>query len=328
MYIDLQRETRIAWSVLGGTFLVGLIVLLVLADTGELKDQVEQESLEQKKLSGNELIATRIEAQRIANQRLAETINGNSGLKAQVKYRKDETYEIPADDKEMQAQHGAWFLRTFNKAALPLYRRAQELGIGEYEKVLGFPAGKLDKAQVDPELAHTDNDRADYLLIMLDITEKVAWLAMATETPLQKLLISHGDNPIESGPEGRPPLLIEYPFTLKVRGTHKDVLWLMRELSVSVVDRKVVPYSNYTRKYPIIVRGFDETSLETVGKNTGKLLDAHDDITPIDVEIELAALDFPDTQNGASSAPATGQREQRLNRTTQPAAGHRPAARE
>jgi hypothetical protein len=306
MYIDLKKETQIAWTVLGAIVVIGGIVLLLLSGNGELSDEVEKAKAEYAKNFGSVLMSEKIRQQTEANNELQLTI---MDLKKSEAFVQGADYVIPPNDPSMQAQHGIWLVKHAHDVASVLEFKAEKLGIGDYDRWLGFGEGSKNQFPDKVGEGPRGNEIADFRLIMFELSEKIAWLAMSTETPLQKLKITHKDAFVETGAEDRPPLLREYPLKLEVCGTHKDVLWILHELTVKIDD----PNLKYARPYPLIIRGLLITSLD--GK-TEEQLPPHDDIVPVNATFEVAAMKFLSEEERGEATPVRASTRSRPSSTS------------
>lgn len=249
-----QKETVTGWAVLGGTLLVCLLGLWLVTDGGELADQVAAASAAMPP-GGKEELRTRVERQREANQNLHLTIEK---LKKGASFDIEPRFQIPKEDK----QPGYLFKRTFVEVRQGLRQKAEARKI-VYDENIGFGA--------DPEVPK--DELAPYLMTMLQLTEKVVGLALDTPSPLESLTITHGRE-IETGPESRPALLREFPLKLSVRGSLKDILWILHRLS------QVEPGGH---DYPIILRGMLIES---------ENIKARDNVQQLTAEFELAGMRF------------------------------------
>ncbi len=273
-----QKETVTGWAVLGGTLLVCLLALWLVSDGGELAGQVAaaQSSLPP---SGKEELRTRVERQREANQNLHLTIEK---LKKDASFDIEEPFQIPKDNK----QPGYFFKQRFVEVRQGLRLKAEARKI-VYDENIGFGA--------DP--AVPKDEFALYLMTMLQLTEKVVGIALDTPSPLESLTISHGKE-IETGPESRPALLREFPLKLNVRGSLKDILWILHRLS------QVEPGG---KDYPVILRGMLIES---------ENVKPRDDVQQLTAEFELAGMRFLTEEErsrdplakGAGGRPVAGSR--------------------
>lgn len=277
-----HKETMTGWAVLGGTLLVCLLSLWLVSDGGELAGQVAaaQSALPP---SGKEELRTRVERQREANQNLHLTIEK---LKKDASFDIEEPFQIPKDNK----QPGYFFKKRFVEVRQGLRQKAEARKI-VYDENIGFGA--------DPEVPK--DEFAPYLMTMLQLTEKVVGIALDTPSPLESLTITHGKE-IETGPESRPALLREFPLKLSVRGSLKDILWILHRLSQVEAGGK---------DYPVILRGM------LIESENAK---PRDDVQQLTAEFELAGMRFLTDEERARDPLAKGV----AGRASTGAAGHAP----
>lgn len=249
-----RKEVMTGWAVLGGTLLVSLLGLWLVTDGGELAEQVSAARTALPP-GGKEELRIRVERQREANQNLHLTIEK---LKKDASFEIETRFQIPKDDK----QPGYLFKKRFVEVRQGLRQKA-EAGRIVYDENIGFGA--------DPEVPK--DELAPYLMTMLQLTEKVVGIALDTPSPLESLTITHGKE-IETGPESRPALLREFPLQLNVRGSLKDILWILHRLS------QVEPGGH---DYPVILRG-----LLIESEN----IKARDNVQQLTAEFELAGMRF------------------------------------
>lgn len=263
-----RKETMTGWAVLGGMLLVCLLGLWLVSDGGELAGQVEaaKSSLP---AGGKEELRIRVERQREANQNLHLTIEK---LKKDASFEIEPRFQIPKDDK----QPGYLFKRTFVEVRQGLRQKAEARRI-VYDENIGFGA--------DPEVPK--DELAPYLMTMLQLTEKVVGIALDTPAPLESLTITHGKE-IETGPESRPALLREFPLKLSVRGSLKDILWILHRLSQVEAGGK---------DYPVILRGL------LIESENAK---PRDDVQQLSAEFELAGMRFLSEEERARDPLAKG----------------------
>lgn len=263
-----RKETMTGWAVLGGTLLACLIGLWLVSDGGELASQVEaaRTSLP---AGGKEELRVRVERQREANQNLHLTIEK---LKKDASFEIEPRFQIPKDDK----QPGYLFKKRFVEVRQGLRQKAEARRI-VYDENIGFGA--------DPEVPK--DELAPYLMTMLQLTEKVVGIALDTPAPLESLTITHGRE-IETGPESRPALLREFPLKLSVRGSLKDILWILHRLS------QVEPGG---KDYPVILRGL------LIASENAK---PRDDVQQLTAEFELAGMRFLSEEERARDPLAKG----------------------
>lgn len=205
------------------------------------------------KIAGKEPLKDRVARQRAANAELRANI---AELKAQAGFTTAKDFKVPPGENEP----GAFFKRRFYDVRQALRDKAKARRIDSNER-LGFP---LDD-KIPP------NDEAQTLLDMLQLTEKALTVVLAAPDPVERFDISHG-RPYETGPVSRPPLLKEYPLTLKLRGSLKTVLWILHS------------YGTRTeRDYPLILRGLTILSSATT---------VRDEVQQLEATFELAGMAF------------------------------------
>jgi hypothetical protein len=279
MLPDVHRETMTGWAVLAGTVLVVGLTVWLLWDGGTSAEQVAQARAAGGEQNGKEEMRTRVERQREANQALRATIER---LKKDCEFDIEERYRIPDSEK----QPGYLFKKRFVEVRQALREKAEPKRI-VYDENIGFGSD----AQVP------DDREAPYLMTMLQLTEKLVALAIAAPEPLESFTVSHGPA-VDTGPESRPVLLREYPLELKVRGTLKDILWILHRIS------QVDPTGPDGRKrdYPLILRGLSIQGDDLAHKDpTGKSgVRFRDDIAQHEAVFQLAGMQFVSEKERAS----------------------------
>ncbi len=259
MMPDVKKEEQTGWLVLAGSAVVVLIALWFISDGGELADAAEQ-ARGGLAVGGREDMAVHVERQVEANEELRKTIEQ---LKGQTDFVLAEEFVIRAEER----QPGYFFKRKFVEVRERLRDKAEARKIS-YDQNIGFGA--------DP--AVPSDDRAPYLLTMLQLTEKIVGIAFDSERPLESLSVSHGPA-VDTGPDTRPVLVREYPLKLEVRGGLKDILGILHRISQIDPPGKDGKRSDY----PLILRGFSIKSENTSAK---------DDIQQLDAVFDLAAMRF------------------------------------
>lgn len=205
------------------------------------------------KIAGKEPLKARVARQRAANVELRANI---AELKAQAGFTTAERFKVPPTENEK----GKFFLNRFVDVRQALREKAVARRI-ESDERLGFPPD--DKVPAD--------DEAQTLLDMLQLTEKALTVVLAAPDPVEWFDISHG-KPYETGPVSRPPLLKEYPLTLKLRGSLKTVLWILHSYG-----------TRSESDYPLILRGLTITSSNNR---------VRDDVQQLEATFELAGMAF------------------------------------
>jgi hypothetical protein len=236
MLPDLSLETRNVWLIFAGTAVVVLGAMWYIWDGSDpLSDQVVAAQNEREKLAGNSKqdLHQRVELQAKANLDLRREIEK---LKGECGFELLEKFTIP----KSEIDPGYLFKRRFTEVRQELREKAKLRSI-VYDENIGF--GADDKV---PDAA-----QAPYLMAMLQLTEKALTIAITTPQPLETMSITHGPA-IDTGPDGRPVLLREYPLELKVHGGLKDILWILH--SISQVDTNP-PTAARKHDYPLILRG-------------------------------------------------------------------------
>jgi hypothetical protein len=220
------------------------------------------------KIAGKEPLKQRVDRQRAANLELRDNI---AKLKTQAGFTTAERFKVPPTENEK----GKFFLNRFVDVRQSLREKAVARRI-ESDERLGFP----------PDDRVPPDDEAQTLLDMLQLTEKALTVVLAAPDPVEWFDISHG-KPYETGPVSRPPLLKEYPLTLKLRGSLKTVLWILHSYG-----------TRSESDYPLILRGLTITSSNNR---------VRDDVQQLEATFELAGMAFlADTgRSPAQAAPRT-----------------------
>lgn len=240
------------------------------SDSPEVDARLEAARTAAGKIGGKEPLRARVERQRAANVELRANI---AQLKKEAGFHRDERFTVPPNEREP----GKFFLNRFVEVRQDLREKAVRQRIDSDER-LGFPPD--DRVPPDGE--------AQQLLDMLQLTEKALRVVLAAPDPVEWFDIAHG-RPYETGPVARPPLLAEYPLTLKVRGSLTTVLWILHQFGVRT-----------ERDYPLILRGLTIRSDNTKAK---------DDVQQLEAVFELAGMSFlADATRDAVAAPAARER--------------------
>ncbi len=216
------------------------------------------------KISGKETLRERVAKQRAANTELRANI---AELKAQAGFTTKIEFKVPDNENEK----GKFFLNRFVDVRQALREQAVSRRI-ESDERLGFP----------PDDRVPPADEAQTLLDMLQLTQKALSVVLAAPDPVEWFDIAHG-KPYDTGPVSRPPLLKEYPLTLKVRGSLKTVLWLLHSYG-----------TRNEQEYPLILRGLTITSANNR---------VRDDVQQLEAVFDLAGMAFlPDEARGTAKA--------------------------
>jgi hypothetical protein len=294
MQINLKKEKLIAWSVLGGVTVIGMIALYAMSGDGETALALEQARAVHAEHTGRQKIQDRIAEQRRANERLKKTIED---LKVQVGFH-------PKLNIPERTQHNFFFSQARSAVRDRIKKKAEVLSIGDSEKdydtYLGF--GKGPYAEWDAKLP--PEDKADILLAMLQLTEKAALIATGdSNDPLDKLIIKHDEKPIETKPQGKDSaaLMREYSITVEVKGSLTTILEILHKFSIKDSGLKSVIDPQINMDYPLVL-----TQL-TINSANAK---AKDGIQQLDATFKLAGMEFL-SEAERTAAPGTGQPTER-----------------
>lgn len=287
MQLDLSRQQTQGWAVCGGVVLVCLIGLYLVWDGGAAAEQVANE--EQALAKGPQDLAEQVRLARVANAELALTIDQ---LKRGVGFNAEQAFQV-SEDPEFRRQPGYFFVTKRNAITRRLLDRAREKSIGEFEEYGGFG---VSQHRPPPETLPADAAALD-LLRMLQLTEKAVSICLETPTPLQKLLVKpHGEvRPISIAAPGRAPVLQEYRLTLMVRGSLKDILWILHQLSPG--------RDAAAEDYPLVLKALKITS-----DNRSPV----DGVQFIDCEMTVAGMRFLTDEERTQLAP-TGVTVRRIS---------------
>jgi hypothetical protein len=293
---DVDRPLTYAWGAFAGALLLAGLAWWWFRQDGGLGRQLAgaRQAFEQREGDSPVRLQREVERQRQANRELSETIER---IKDQVGIAPIDPFVIP---KRYENQRRFYFNMIFEATRNTLYERAVQRAIRSYEPELGFGRGQIEDGDVMQEL------------IRLQLIAKAMVLALSTEDSLAAISVEHG--PIEqTGPKDRPPLLVEYGFSLRVRGRLKDILWLLHQLGVEEPQAEIVRGLNglFTTVqrltegqvrpldekdfFPLIVRGLEVRS---------GTLQARDDIAMLEVRIDLAGMEFLSAQERAQGGRA------------------------
>lgn len=299
MQVDLRREAMHGWLALGGAAVVAAVLMWFAWDGGELANQV---ATEKGRLSTTGTPITElVRRQQEANASLAQTVRQ---LKEQVGFTIEKGFTVEARDEELyRRQPGYYFVERRLAVFEALDIRAREKGIADYDKYIGFgTAIKKPPSQTPPN----DVLAAD-LLKMLQLTEKVVRVCLETPTPLQRLIVL--PRPATAKPDlvvppGRPPLLREYNLTLDIRGSLKDILWILHRLSPGR-DAAADDYS-------LVLKSLKLTSLNITPVQAIPQLDLVMTVAGMEFlteeERERAAATVPGAKRGAAASAAPAPR--------------------
>lgn len=268
---DLSSASRGGLAALGAAILAAAgLAYWAWSDAPEVETRLEAARTAAAKIGSKEPLRARVERQLAANGELRANI---AQLKAEAGFRRDVRFTVP----ERENEKGKFFLNRFVEVRQDLREQAMRRRIDSDER-LGFPPD--DRVPPDGE--------AQQLLDMLQLTEKALRVVLQAPDPVEWFDIAHG-KPYETGPVARPPLLAEYPLTLKVRGSLTTVLWILHQFG-----------TRSDRDYPLIIRGL------TIRSDNSK---AKDDVQQLEAVFELAGMAFlADATRDATAGPAPRER--------------------
>jgi len=285
MQLDLSRQQMQGWAVLGGIAVVCLIAFYVVWDGGALEEQVQ--AAKETVVQGPQDLGEQVRRGQAANAELAKTIDA---LKSAVGFNTEKAFQV-TDAEEFKRQLGYFFVTKRDTITQRLRNRARDIGINEFEEYLGFGVSQHRPPSKTPPEDYLALD----LLRMLQLTEKAVSICLETPSPMQKILvIPHGDvRPISISAPGRPPVLQEYRLSLVIRGSLKDILWVIHRLS---------PGREATGdEYPLVLKALKITS-----DNRSPV----DGIQFIDCELTVAGMHFlTDTERTELARPGVSLRK-------------------
>lgn len=221
---SLDRERRTAWLVVGLTCLVGGIFLMWWYDWGETSSRLGEAREAYQKRIGRFRLELQRHEQALANELLHQRI---VELKSQVGIRETPPYRVPK--KATNENMGHYWKLLYGATWENLKKRAvaiNNLPADDYDTPIGFD--KFSRGQGEPTAAQTP-----YYLTMLQLVTKAVYLAQAAPSGTIRMIRIDDVDPervVPTGPAGRPALLREFPFTLKIKGSLQDISWLLHVL--------------------------------------------------------------------------------------------------
>lgn len=276
MMVEPGRPAVVGWAVLGGTVAVVLLTLWLMADGGTATQALATSRNGLKKLRGGEPIEQRQAAERDAVAELRRTVDV---LKKRTGFAVLKQYRVPVDDQDEKLRQPGYFFKQSLVAVRDRVRRKAFNKSITYDEGLGFDTS--DKVPPDTD--------AEFLLTMLQLTEKAAHIVLDTPNPVTSFAFSRipDKKPIETGPVNRPVLVREYPMELKVVGGLEDLLWILHRLSQ--VD------AAQAGDFPLILQ-----SLTIDSQN----LTSRDEISQLTATFKIAGMQFLSDEERARSAGA------------------------
>ena len=291
---EVHKERMIGYIALGVAALLSLIFWAWLGSDGKFARQAANEA---KRYEANQResqipFAELLAQQRDANDRLDVLVEA---LKTETELKRLHPFIVPEDYREGA---GFYLKRTYDLVRENLLQASINRRTPDYEQNLGF----------DLEGATLPDEQAREQLVFLQLTARAMQLALGAEDGFESISVRHG-SAVVTGPKGRPPLLFEYPITLELTGSLKDILQLLHQLGSDQVTDKGwkswveflvdIQRQNGTPKpiqptdaehFPLIVYGLTINS-----QNTSPV----GDINQLNVSISLAGMEFiPEAQRG------------------------------
>jgi len=263
MQPNVAKEQRNGWLALAGAALVSFACVGWYSMDSDLTDRLAAAKDQYRKLHGPEPMVVHIERQKLANANLQDTIED---LKKATGFP-DATYFTITDADRATRDHAASiFLRKLNIVQDECEHQAQNFSLRHWsENSLGFP--EVAKVPSDAEVP--------YLMTMLQLTRRAARICFSTPPlsrntdPIKEIQFTHELKPEKpTGPSGRPPLLTEYPLTIKFTASLTETMWILWRFSVGQVDDASQPADPADRieddidpnPYPFLLESFSVSS--------------------------------------------------------------------
>lgn len=284
MRLDTRKQELQGWIVLAAALVAVLVVAAYLWDDDGLAEryQRERDALTTPPM----LLATQIARQREANARLVDTLRT---LKGEVGFSLEQAFQV-SKAPDFARQPGFYFVTKRDSIARQLFDRAKEKGIADYDYYIGFGLQPRQSWAKEPP----GDEHAIDLLKTLQITEKVVSLALETPAPLSRLIVLQHPpipRPETVAPPGRPALLREYAITIDVRGSLKDILWLLHRLSPG----RERPDAG---EYPLVLKALKLTSAN---------FSPIQNISQLDLVLTVAGMEFiPDEERAKTAGGRLG----------------------
>ena len=216
---NVAKEMQLSWMVFAIAAVICAIAVFIAYDGGAAADREAAAEAAYRSRTGDLELVTQINAQAVANAKLVDHVEA---LKQRVGMRSVLPFLAPASNA---MDPGEYFLATEYQIRSGLLKIANARSTIGYPDSIGFAfMGGVRPPEED----------VSHWLKMLQLVSKSVYLALsAKRNTVQDLTISF--NPAvsvtEAGPEGRPVLLRQYPFELRLKAQLQDVLWLMHQLA-------------------------------------------------------------------------------------------------
>jgi len=213
---NVDPEIRASWLGFAATIAICAVALWVVWDGGETRRQREAQKEEYEKRRGFYPLEEEVAKARTSVDELLANIDD---FKDRVGIRDVAPFILP----ERRAHRGYYFRVVYDQIREELSDLARRRST-TLDTTLGFDF---------PGDKPPPNAEAQHWATMLQLVSKAVYLALSTEDSLQLVEVAplKTGHRVATGPESRPPLLREYPFQLTVRGSLKDILWLLHQLS-------------------------------------------------------------------------------------------------
>jgi hypothetical protein len=280
MQPDLKRERRAGWASLAGALVLCGVALGWYSADESLDAQLQSRKADHDRRTGPEPMAEHVAKQEKANQALVANIEE---LKKGVGFTVTPHFTLKKTDVDAGTQPGTVFNNRFAEVYDEIANKAHDRGI-KYEEFLGFAAEK----DTPP------GAQVPMLLTMLQLTRRATLIAFATPTPIHEFTIKHDQQPRLTGPKDRPPLQREYGLTMQVKGSLRDVLWILFRLSIA--DKAPGDQKDWdVGKYPLVLQNLQIDSQNVAEVDPAKI------IQQVTATFQIAAIEFlPDDQRAAA----------------------------
>lgn len=216
---NLSRERRTSWLLLMAAAILGSIVVAIVHDWGEAAGQLEQAHTHHQQIAGPADLADLISQQQAVNSAVAERI---AQRQEEVGIHPLPPFVVPAAG----IVAAEYFQILYYTIREDLKNLAMNRGaVKRFDENMGFAF-----AQGRPPVG----DPIEQWLTMLQLVSKATYLAGQSRwREIESIDITpiRAADGVERGAPGRPAMLVEFPFQMRVRGTLRDILWLLHELS-------------------------------------------------------------------------------------------------
>jgi len=331
MQPDVKKEQRNGWLVLGAAAMLSLVCVGWYSYDDPLAERLDKAKTDYNKMRGPEPMSTHIRRQQQANQTLSQTIED---LKKDSGALVADYFTITDADLRNGDHESSIFNAKYHAVKDECDAQAFAFGLkhwGEHSS-LGFS---------DKEQLPTDAE-APYMLTMLQLTRRAARICFSSPPgevamPIKDLEFIHElkQRP-PTGPPGRPPLLTEYPLTVKFTASLTQTMWIIWRFSVGKVDELQQPSDPKNRIEDS--RGGDDSQashpwddgaypfalqeVTIVSPVTEELKINEEPNTDLTVTLRLAAMRFLPSSNRDTAVPAGGRAPAASAPANQPAESH------